>query len=220
MKKLTIIILSFLFVLVPLMAQEKIMVKGKVTDKTNGETLLGASVKVIGTTLGTITDLDGNYQLTDIPKNSQIEVSYVGMKTTKIELKNGGVLNIALESNTQGLNEIVVVGYGTSRKRDLTGSIVSISGESLKSSPDYNPVKSLQGKVPGLMVTNSGAAGGSPTVRIRGVATTNADTKPLYVVDGMFIDNIDFNNPNNFVTFGVLKDPWWWEYLEYKVQMG
>jgi len=207
MKKLTIIILSFLFVLVPLMAQEKIMVKGKVTDKTNGETLIGASVKVIGTSLGTITDLDGNYQLTDIPKYSQIEVSYVGMKATKIELKNGGVLNVALESNTQGLNEIVVVGYGTSRKRDLTGSIVSISGESLKSSPDYNPVKSLQGKVPGLMVTNSGAAGGSPTVRIRGVATTNADTKPLYVVDGMFIDNIDFINPNDIVSIEVLKDP-------------
>ncbi len=93
------------------------------------------------------------------------------------------------------------------------------SGESLKSSPDYNPVKSLQGKVPGLVVTNSGSAGGSPTVRIRGVATTNADTKPLYVVDGMFIDNIDFINPNDITSIEVLKDPSSLAISEFKAQM-
>lgn len=189
------------------MAQEKVSIKGKVTDKSNGETLIGASVKVLGTTFGTITDFDGNYLLTNIPKNSKLEVSYVGMKSETIEIKTGGVINIALESNTTGLDEVVVVGYGTSRKRDLTGSIVSISGESLKTSPDHNPLKSLQGKVPGLVITNSGAAGGSPDVKIRGVGTTYSGTQPLYIVDGMFTDNIDFVNPNDIVSTEVLKDP-------------
>jgi len=192
---------------VPIIAQEKITIKGKVTDKSNGETLIGASIKVLGTTLGTITDFDGNYQLTDIPKGSKLEVSYVGMKLISVDAKSGGILNIALESNTQGLDEVVVVGYGTSRKRDLTGSIVSISGESLKTSPNHNPVNSLQGKVPGLVVTNSGAAGGSPDVKIRGVGTTYSGTQPLYIVDGMFTDNIDFVNPNDIVSTEVLKDP-------------
>ncbi len=193
--------------LVPLMAQEKISIKGKITEKGNGETLIGASVKVLGTNMGTITDFTGNYQLTDIPKNCKLIISYVGMKAETVEVKSGGVVNVELESNTQGLEEVVVVGYGTSRKRDLTGSIVSISGESLKTSPSHNPVNSLQGKVPGLVVTNSGAAGGTPDVKIRGVGTTYSGTNPLYIVDGMFTDNIDFVNPNDIVSTEVLKDP-------------
>jgi TonB-linked SusC/RagA family outer membrane protein len=207
MKKLTSIILTTLFLSINLLAQEIITVKGVVKDKLSGETLIGVSVKVNGTTLGSITDLDGKYTITDVPKNSSITYSYVGMKSETREVKSSTTIDVFLQSDSRGLEEIVVVGYGTSRKRDLTGSIVSISGESLKSSPDNNPIKSLQGKVPGLMVTNSGAAGASPTVRIRGVATTNADTKPLYVVDGMFIDNIDFINPNDITPVEVLKDP-------------
>jgi len=207
MKKLTSIILTTLFLSMNLLAQEIITVKGVVKDKVSGETLIGVSVKVNGTTLGSITDFDGKYTITNVPKNSSITYSYVGMKSETREVKSSTTIDVFLQSDSQGLEEIVVVGYGTSRKRDLTGSIVSISGEILKSSPDNNPIKSLQGKVPGLMVTNSGAAGASPTVRIRGVATTNADTKPLYVVDGMFIDNIDFINPNDITSVEVLKDP-------------
>lgn len=207
MKKLQSILLVLLLLSVPILAQDKITIRGKITDKSNGETLIGASVKVLGTTMGTITDFDGNYQLIDIPKNSKLEVSYVGMKPVSVDIKSGGIINITLESNTQGLDEVVVVGYGTSRKRDLTGSIVSISGESLKTSPDYNPVKSLQGKVPGLVITNNGSAGGSPDVKIRGIGTTYSGTQPLYIVDGMFTDNIDFVNPNDIVSTEVLKDP-------------
>jgi len=207
MKKLTSIILTALFLSMNLLAQEIITVKGVVKDKVSGETLIGVSVKVNGTTLGSITDFDGKYTITNVPKNSSITYSYVGMKSETREVKSSTTIDVFLQSDSRGLEEIVVVGYGTSRKRDLTGSIVSISGEILKSSPDNNPIKSLQGKVPGLMVTNSGAAGASPTVRIRGVATTNADTKPLYVVDGMFIDNIDFINPNDITSVEVLKDP-------------
>lgn len=207
MRKLLSIILALFLVCASLLAQDKINVRGTVKDKTTGETLIGVSVKVDDTTLGTITDLDGGYELMGIPANSRLIFSYVGMKSEIRTVTISGIINVSLDSDAKGLEEVVVVGYGTSRKRDLTGSIVSISGESLKSSPDYNPVKSLQGKVPGLSVTNSGSAGGSPTVRIRGVATTNADTKPLYVVDGMFIDNIDFINPNDITSIEVLKDP-------------
>lgn len=207
MRKLLSIILALFLVCASLLAQDKINVRGTVKDKTTGETLIGVSVKVDDTTLGTITDLDGGYELMGIPANSRLIFSYVGMKSEIRTATISGIINVSLDSDAKGLEEVVVVGYGTSRKRDLTGSIVSISGESLKSSPDYNPVKSLQGKVPGLSVTNSGSAGGSPTVRIRGVATTNADTKPLYVVDGMFIDNIDFINPNDITSIEVLKDP-------------
>lgn len=206
MKKIKVI-LSLLLLCFTVVAQDRINVSGTVTDKTTGETLIGVSIRVNGTTTGTVTDISGKYELSNIARGSTLTISYVGMKSTSLEVRNSGIYNVALESDSKGLEEVVVVGYGTSRKRDLTGSIVSISGESLKSSPDYNPVRALQGKVPGLLVTNTGAAGGSPNVRIRGVATTYADTKPLYVVDGMFIDNIDFVNPNDITSIEVLKDP-------------
>lgn len=194
-------------VVVYVAAQEKLTVRGTVFDQTGTETLIGVSVKVNGTTLGTITDIDGNFILNDIPKGSTLTISYVGMRSVTRDVVSSTTLQIMMEPETKFLEEVVVVGYGTSRKRDLTGSIVSISGESLKNSPDFNPLKSLQGRVPGLLVTNTGAAGSSPTVRVRGVATTYADTKPLYVVDGMFIDNMDFVNPNDITSIEVLKDP-------------
>ncbi|GAB1416877.1 TonB-dependent receptor [Paludibacter sp.] len=196
-----------LFVSIQVVAQDKITVKGTVYDQTGNETLIGVSVRVNGTTLGTVTDFDGNFTLSDIPKNSTLTISYVGMKSVTREVSSNTTLKILMEPETKSLEEVIVVGYGTARKRDLTGSIVSISGESLKNSPDFNPLKSLQGKVPGLLVTNTGAAGSSPSIRVRGVATTYADTKPLYVVDGMFIDNIDFVNPNDITSIEVLKDP-------------
>lgn len=188
------------------LAQEKMNIKGTVTDKATGETLIGASITIPGTGTGTITDFDGNYELRDVPRNATLRFGYVGMKDVDREA-NQAVINVVLESADMRLEEIVVVGYGTARKRDLTGSIVSISGDALKSSPDHNPIKSLQGKVPGLVVTNSGAAGGTPDVKIRGVATTYSGTQPLYIVDGMFTDNIDFVNPNDIQSAEVLKDP-------------
>jgi len=207
MKKLFIIILPLMLTCLTLSAQNKLSINGTVTDKATGETLIGVSVKVEGTTLGTITDFNGKYQLTEIPKNSSVAFSFVGMKSVTLKITSGGIFNVSLESEAKGLDEIVVVGYGTARKRDLTGSIVSISGEDLKTSPDYNPVKALQGKVPGLVLTNNGSAGGSPTIRIRGVATINASTNPLFIVDGLFTDNIDFINPTDISSMEVLKDP-------------
>lgn len=186
---------------------EKANISGSVRERGSGEVLVGVSVKVAGTTIGTMTDFNGRFSLSNIPENSVLEFSFIGMKNSSYRIKGNEDINILLESESKDLDEVVVVGYGTVRKRDLTGSIVSLSGESLKTSPDYNPVKSLQGKVPGLSITNSGAAGGSPTIRVRGVATTNAKTDPLYIVDGMFVDNIDFVNPNDIASIEVLKDP-------------
>lgn len=206
MKRTNLLILLWMLVSSALTAQTTVSVRGTVYDKNTSETLIGVSVRVDGTTTGTVTDIEGRFRIDNVRRGSILQFSYVGMKPVSLAA-GSDPMNVYLESESKDLDEVVVVGYGTSRKRDLTGSIVSVSGESLKTSPDYNPVKALQGKVPGLLITNSGAAGGSPTVRLRGVATTYADTKPLYVVDGMFIDNIDFVNPNDITSIEVLKDP-------------
>jgi TonB-linked SusC/RagA family outer membrane protein len=205
MKKL-FVLLNLLLSVSILFAQNPLTIKGKVTDVT-GTPLPGVSVGVKGTNKGAMTDATGFYSISNIPENSILQFTFVGMKAQEVKVGNQTTVNIVLAEETIALGEVVAIGYGVARKRDLTGSIVSISGESLKTSPDYNPVKSLQGKVPGLVMTNSGAAGGSPTIRLRGVATVNASTNPLFVVDGMFVDNIDFVNPNDISSIEVLKDP-------------
>jgi len=185
---------------------QNLTVGGVVVDKKTGDPLIGATIMQKGTSNGTVTDLDGKFTF-GMPTGSVLIISYVGYSSQEFVIKENSQLRVLMVSNIENLEEVVVVGYGTARKRDLTGSIVSISGESLKNTPNYNPVDALQGKVPGLMVTNSGEAGASPTVRLRGVGTINANTNPLYVVDGMFIDNIDFINPNDITSIEVLKDP-------------
>jgi len=205
MKKL-IVVLSLVLSISVLFAQNIKTIKGTVVD-TKNETVPGANVLIKGTSQGTVTDSNGNYSLSNIPGNAILQFSFVGMKMQEIKVGDQTTLNVVLGDQSIGLEEVVAIGYGVARKRDLTGSIVSVSGESLKTSPDNNPIKSLQGKVPGLVVTNSGEAGSSPTIRIRGVATVNASTNPLFVVDGMFADNIDFVNPNDISTIEVLKDP-------------
>jgi len=205
MRKKTFLLLLVALVTTSTLFAQNLSLKGVIVDKKTGETLIGATVVQKGTSNGSITNYDGAFSLS-IPNGATLAVSYMGYIAQEIVIRSENPLRIELVSNTELLDEVVVVGYGTVRKRDLTGSIVSISGEALKTSPDYNPVKSLQGKVPGLVMTNSGGAGSSPTIRIRGVATLKADTKPLYVVDGMFVDNIDFVNPNDISSIEVLKD--------------
>jgi len=204
----TRIIYLLLVALIPVssLLAQALNVGGVVVDKKTGDPLIGATVIQKGTANGTITDLDGKFAF-PMPKGAVLLVSYVGYLSQEMVINDNNQLRILLVPNIENLEEVVVVGYGTSRKRDLTGSIVSISGESLKTSPNYNPVNALQGKVPGLFVTNNGSAGGSPTIRLRGVATINANTNPLFVVDGLFTDNIDFINPNDITSIEVLKDP-------------
>ena len=188
-------------------AQSSFKVSGVITDKESGYPLIGATVMVDGTQQGVSTGIDGRYEISGLHSGDVLVYSYVGMKSSRHQVLASGTINIALETDAMGLEQVVVVGYGSVRKRDLTGSIVSVKGEELKTSPDYNPIRGLQGKVPGLSIINTGVAGGSPTVRLRGVATINAGTNPLYVVDGMLVDNIDFISPTDILSIEVLKDP-------------
>jgi len=191
-----------------LFAQNQQSIKGTITDGKN-ETLPGVSVVIKGTVQATTTDIDGHYSIQASPQ-AVLVFSFVGFQSQEIPVNNQTTLNVKLLEERIKLEEVVSIGYGVARKRDVTGSIVSVDGESLKTSPDYNPIKALQGKVPGLLIINNGAAGGSPTIRLRGVGTVYGaitNTNPLFVVDGMIVDNIDFVNPNDISSIEVLKDP-------------
>lgn len=186
-----------------LFAQEK-TVTGTVTDSTN-EPLIGASVVIQGTSNGTITDIDGKYSITASPDNV-LEFSYVGMVKQDVKVGSQHVINIQLKEDSQMLAETVVIGYGSAKKRDLTGSITNIKGAEIANKPSTNPLSSLQGKVAGVQIINSGQAGSDPEIRVRGTNSING-YKPLYIVDGLFNDNINFLNPEDIESMEVLKDP-------------
>ena len=179
-------------------------IKGRVTD-TNGQPLNGATILVKGTKDGTNSDAGGNFSI-DATPNSILIISYVGYETVELALNNRTTLSVQLKQVTIVGEQIVVVGYGTQRKRDLTGSVSSVKGEDIAKQPGTNPIGSLQGKVAGLTVANSGRAGASPVVRIRGINSTNS-ASPVYVVDGILHDNIDFLNPADIESIDVLRDP-------------
>ncbi len=204
MKRKTLLLILCVFSFFYVSAQDA-TVTGKVTDAQTGETLIGVSVAVKNSTSGTQTDVNGNYSLT-APANGILVFTYIGFTTQEIPINNQSTINASLALSNQSLNEVVVVGYGTQRKRDLTGAITQIKGEEIEKLPNINPIASLQGRVAGLTVVNSGVPGGSPTVRIRGVNSTS-DAGPLYVVDGVFQNNIDYINAADIESIEILKDP-------------
>ena len=179
-------------------------VTGTVTDSQK-EPLIGASVLIQSTTNGAITDIDGNYSISASPDDVLV-FSYVGMTTKNVKVGAQTVINVSLEENSQMLAETVVIGYGSAKKRDLTGSITNIKGDDIANMPATNPIASIQGKVAGVQIINSGRAGEDPEVRIRGTNSING-YKPLYVVDGLFNDNINFLNPEDIESMEILKDP-------------
>ena len=179
-------ILTFLLVfLLPAMAfaQQK-TVKGTVVDKDNLP-VIGATVKVVGTNIVTATDFDGNYVLSNVPDDATISVTYIGMKSQEVKVAGQSQINVTLAEDAQNLEEIVVIGYGTSKAKDLTAPIEVVKGQELITTPTSSPMSALQGKVAGVNVVNSGTPGAGPTVKIRGVGSFS-DSTPLYVVDGMF----------------------------------
>ena len=196
---LLLLLLSFSFAALA----NDIIVKGKVIG-LDGSPLAGASVKVSGGA-GTSTDGDGNYSIS-VKENATLTFSYVGFASQTVNVAGRTVINITLASDTQLEEQVVVVGYGTQKKRDLTGSISSIKGDEIANMPSTNPIASLQGKVPGLTIANSGRAGASPVVRIRGINSTNS-ASPVYVVDGILLDDINFLSPNDIESIDVLRDP-------------
>lgn len=198
-----LVLACLLLVTSPLLAQTKI-VTGTVTD-SSGESLIGATVQVQGASTGVITDLDGKYSISATAADV-LMFSYVGMVKQDIKVGQQSVINVQLKDDSQVLAETVVIGYGSARKRDLTGSITNIKGSEIANMPSTNPLSSLQGKVAGVQIVNSGRAGADPEIRVRGTNSING-YKPLYVVDGLFNDNINFLNPEDIESMEILKDP-------------
>ena len=184
---------------------QTIKVKGQVVDET-GEPLVGATVKVKNTATGSITDFDGNFQL-DVKSNATLVVSYLGYKSREIAVRGRAILDpIKLESDNNVLEQVVVVGYGTQKKADLTGSVSIVNAEEMKKVSNSNISTMLEGKVAGVQITSDGQPGADPAVRIRGIGSFGS-TAPLYVIDGVPMGTTirDFS-PNDIETIQVLKD--------------
>ena len=182
-------IMLFLMALViscQVMAQQD-RITGRITDSNDGSGMPGVNVLVKGTTNGTITDLNGKFSLNVSTKNAVLVISSVGYKTQEIRLRSDQkTVNVVLEENSKLLDEVVVVGYGTMKKSDLTGSVGSLSGEKLKESVVANFDQALQGRIAGVQVSsNSGTPGAATTIRIRGASSITSDNEPLYIIDGI-----------------------------------
>ncbi len=176
---------------------------GVITDAATGEPIIGASVVEEGTTNGTVTDFDGQFTLT-VAKDAMVVVSYVGYKSQ--QLYAGENLKISLAEDNEVLEELVVTGYTTQRKADLTGAVSAISAADLEKQQENNPMKALQGKVPGMNITADGSPSGAATVRIRGIGTLN-NNDPLYIIDGVPTKSgMHELNPNDIESIQVLKD--------------
>lgn len=186
-------------------AQNTISVQGRITDAQTGQPLIGAGVVVQGTTTGTQTNAEGNYTLS-APADGTLTVSYLGYRNAQVPVNNRTNIDVQLETDTETLQEVVVTGYGVQEKRDVTGSISSVKSEELVRQASQNPVSSLQGKVAGVTITNSGAPGASPQIRIRGAGSALGSTDPLFVVDGTFVDDLTFLNPADIESIEILKD--------------
>lgn len=197
-----LVMLSFFFAALSANAQSA--VTGTVTDQA-GEPLIGASVMVPGTTVGTSTDIDGNFKI-NVAQGKKIRVSYVGYVTKEVVVK-GTKLTIALKEDNEVLDEVVVIGYGTMKKKDLTGSITTVNSKDLNIGSYTDPGQLLQGKVPGLVVVqNSDPNGGVNSMTLRGASTLNGSTDPLYVVDGIPGVELNLIPPADIESIDVLRD--------------
>ena len=183
---------------------QSVKVSGNVVD-SNNEPVIGAYIKVKGSSKGAVTDLDGHYTI-DADKNATLVISYVGMANQEEKIGNRSQINFVLKDDANDLNEVVVIGYGQVKKGDLTSSISAIKGDKLEKLSTGNVMNALQGQVNGVQISGAGDPGASPRVIIRGVTTVNG-SDPLYVVDGMPVGtNINFLNQNDIESMQVLKD--------------
>lgn len=200
-----ILMISFLLFQSLLYSQNTIAVSGTVTDSDNIP-LPGASIVLKGTSTGTQTDFDGNFSLDKMPFDGVLVISFIGYTSKEVAVNNQTTLTISLKEDAQALDEIVVVGYGELKVKDLTSAITTIKSDELSKTPTGQAMQALQGKVAGLQVINNGAPGQSPTVRVRGIGSYGGSSSPLYVVDGMFFDDIDFLNTSDITSVSILKD--------------
>lgn len=180
-------------------------VKGVVTDKQDNLPLVGVNVVIKGTTQGVVTDVNGNYQL-KVPSGAVLQFSFIGYASQEITVIKPATLHVALVSDSKMLDEFVAVGYGSIKKSDLTGSVASVSADKLRQAPVSGIDQALQGRAAGVTVNaNSGQPGSQATIRIRGVGTIN-NSDPIYVVDGVILDNISFLSPGDIASTEILKD--------------
>lgn len=184
--------------------QDQINITGTVLD-SSGEPLPGATVIIEGTNTGTVTNLDGKYSI-EANEGDVLVFSFVGFERQRRVVGNSNVIDVTLTEDMSSLDEFVIVGYGTQREQDRISAISRVKTEDIVKTPATNAMQSLQGRVAGVQIVSSGAPGSSPTVRIRGIGSFEGGAAPLYVVDGMFFDNIDFLNPNDIESMSILKD--------------
>ena len=204
MKHLKRFVASALLVMVStIMCAQKIEVSGTVVDET-GEAIIGASIIEKGTSNATITDFDGNFKLST-SSGAKIVVSYIGFITQELNVKP--TMKIVIKEDAQSLQEVVVTGYTTQRKADLTGSVAVVQTKDLKTSSDSDPMRALQGKVAGMTISTDGSPSGSGTVRIRGIGSFNSSQDPLFVIDGVpTTASLNSLNMNDIESMQVLKD--------------
>ncbi|MDR1918095.1 MAG: TonB-dependent receptor [Tannerellaceae bacterium] len=186
--------------------QQTKTITGRVAD-TNGEPIIGANVVLKNTTTGAITDYEGHYTLSGVTDKAVLQISYIGYLPQEIPVAGQSVINVTLREDALGLEEVVVVGYGTQRKSDVTGSISVATAEDILKGASFNALQGLKGKASGVNIfTNSGQPGGTSRVIIRGIGTINSSSNPLYVVDGVVMEDFQFLNPNDIERIEVLKD--------------
>jgi len=205
MRKKTLLLLLVALVTTSTLLAQNLSLKGVVVDQKTGETLIGATVVQKGTSNGSITNFDGAFSLS-IPQGATLAVTYMGYIAQDVVIVDEKPLRIELVSNAKLLDEVVVVGYGTQKVKDMTAPISTIKGSDLAKQVSSNPMSALQGKMSGVQVINSGAPGAGPSVKIRGVGSIGDYANPLYVVDGVFVDNIDFLSSSDIEDLTVLKD--------------
>jgi len=191
----------------PSLMQQKQPVKGKVTG-AEGDPIPGATVVVKGTMMGTVTDIDGEYQLSEVSSDATLVISFVGFRSQEIAVVGQTVINVVLEEETIGLEEVVAIGYGTVNKKEVTSAVSHVSSAELLQTGSTNPMMSIQGKVSGLTITNTGGSdpNAGPSIQLRGVSSRDAGSSPLVVIDGVPGGNLENINQNDIQSIDVLKD--------------
>ncbi|WP_233145481.1 SusC/RagA family TonB-linked outer membrane protein [Labilibacter marinus] len=205
--RLRLLIAMSLFMSTLMTFAQQTVITGKVTD-TTGAPLPGVTVFFTGTTSGTITDIDGKFSLKKaVEGNSMLTFSFIGMKTQEVDVAEKTEVNVTMEPDAVGLEEVVAIGYGTAKKGDLTGAVTTVDTDDFNKVPATSPLQALQGRASGVQITtSSGMPGSSSDVLIRGTSSINGTNKPIYVVDGVITTGIDNLNPNNIESVSVLKD--------------
>ncbi len=199
-------IITLFLVLCSLYSYAQSTIKGKVISTTDGQPLIGATILIEGVDLGTVTDIDGNYTITSPTPNATLIFSYLGFIDQRIEAGTQTEINVSMQEDVSTIQEVVVTGYGSQKRSNISGSVATIKANEFNEKPILRVEQALQGRAAGVQVAQvSGSPGSAQTVRIRGIGTIN-NSDPLYIVDGIAVDGLDFLNPRDIETINVLKD--------------